>query len=177
VSYARLRAASVLLRREMERYRERHEAPVLASASELFKSLTRQAFAGLQVELDDADKPVLSALRPSQPPLELSALSEGTRDQLYLALRLATLLRAAERTEPLPVVLDDILVHFDDERSEAALEALALASQHVQILLFTHHARVAEIAERALGARVHVHRLQGPVTSRASDGTEPPLSP
>jgi len=52
-------------------------------------------------------------------------------------------------------------VHLDDERSRAALEALAVASQHVQILLFTHHASVADIAEKALGARAFVHRLQG----------------
>ena len=169
VSYARLRAASVLLRREMERYRELHEAPVLARASELFQSLTHQSFTGLRIELDDADKPVLSAMRPSGTPLGLGSLSEGTRDQLYLALRLATLLRAAERTEPLPVVLDDILVHFDDERSQAALEALALASQHVQILLFTHHARVAEIAERALGSRAFVHRLTAPAQTPGSE--------
>lgn len=160
VSYARLRAASVLLRREMERYRELHEAPVLARASELFQSLTHQAFTGLRIELDDADKPVLSAVRAGGTHLGLASLSEGTRDQVYLALRLATLLRAAERTEPLPVVLDDILVHFDDERSQAALEALAVASQHVQILLFTHHATVADIAEKTLGARAFVHRLK-----------------
>ena len=169
VSYARLRAASVLLRREMERYRELHEAPVLAHASELFQSLTHQAFAGLRIELDDADRPVLSAVRASGTPLGLGSLSEGTRDQVYLALRLATLLRAAERTEPLPVVLDDILVHFDDERSQAALEALASASAHVQILLFTHHARVAELAERTLGGRVFVHRLKGAAAAEFRD--------
>ena len=53
------------------------------------------------------------------------ALSEGTQDQLFLALRLATLEDHATRAEPLPFVGDDLFVTFDEARTAAALRALA----------------------------------------------------
>jgi uncharacterized protein YhaN len=75
-------------------------------------------------------------------------MSAGTRDQLYLALRLATLEHYFERSEPLPFIVDDILIQFDDERTRATLEALTDLSAKTQVILFTHHERVAEEARR-----------------------------
>jgi len=78
--------------------------------------------------------------------VRVEAMSEGTRDQLYLALRLATLERYLAHAEPLPLVIDDILVNFDDERSRATLEVLAELSRRTQVILFTHHARLRDLA-------------------------------
>ena len=57
-------------------------------------------------------------------PVRVEALSDGTRDQLYLALRLASIEQHVSRNESLPLVVDDALVNFDDPRSEAAFELL-----------------------------------------------------
>ena len=69
----------------------------------------------------------------------LQALSSGTGDQLYLAVRLAIcdLVLPPEA----PLVLDDALAVFDDERMGAALSLLRELSQKRQILLFTCHTR------------------------------------
>ena len=67
--------------------------------------------------------------------------SDGTVDQLYLALRLAV---AAELTPQAPLVLDDVLVRFDDERLGAALEILKELSEQKQIILFTCQGREAQ---------------------------------
>jgi hypothetical protein len=76
------------------------------------------------------------------------SLSRGTRGQMYLALRLALAADYARRAEPLPVILDDVLVTFDDRRQEAALAALAdFARQGPQVLLLTCHRRPREVAE------------------------------
>jgi len=64
--------------------------------------------------------------------------SDGTVDQLYLALRLAV---AEELTPHVPLVLDDALVRFDDERLKAALQILKQMAEQKQILLFTCHSR------------------------------------
>jgi uncharacterized protein YhaN len=82
-------------------------------------------------------------------------MSSGTRDQLFLALRLATLEEYLERSEPMPFVVDDILVNFDDERARATLEVLARLGERTQVLLFTHHGRIREQA-RALGPAADV---------------------
>jgi uncharacterized protein YhaN len=87
-------------------------------------------------------------------------MSSGTRDQLYLALRLASLEKYMESAEPMPFIVDDILVHFDDERSKATLGVLAELAEKTQIILFTHHRRLVEQAQ-ALGTTppVIVHEL------------------
>ena len=66
-------------------------------------------------------------------------MSDGVRDQLYLAFRIASIERHARAAEPLPFIADDLLVHFDDERSAAALGLLAELGKATQVLLFTHH--------------------------------------
>jgi len=87
-------------------------------------------------------------------------LSDGARDQLYLALRLASLERFGEHAELMPLLLDDVLIHFDDERARATLGVLGELSATTQVLFFTHHARHVELAREAIPARVLVeHRL------------------
>ncbi len=68
--------------------------------------------------------------------------SDGTVDQLYLALRLAV---AAELTPDAPLVLDDVLVRFDDTRLKAALRLLEAESQHKQVILFSCQSRKAKL--------------------------------
>ncbi|MCH2211379.1 MAG: AAA family ATPase [Fuerstiella sp.] len=72
-------------------------------------------------------------------------LSGGTREQLFLALRFALAREFAERGIELPMVMDDLFVNFDEERSEAALDCLLeLGRSGQQILFFTCHQHLAE---------------------------------
>ena len=72
---------------------------------------------------------------------ELDYLSEGAKDQLYLALRLAVCALALSAEDPCPIVLDDALVAFDRERMVSALGLLKEIAEKRQILLFTCHER------------------------------------
>jgi uncharacterized protein YhaN len=148
--YFTVRIASVVLAREIERYRQENQGPILARASELFRRLTLGSFASLKVDFDEKDTPVLLGVRANGQELLASAMSDGTRDQLFLALRVATLERYFDNGDPLPMVVDDILVHFDDERARAALEVLAELSQRTQVLFFTHHERLVQLATEAV---------------------------
>jgi len=158
--YIRLRVASTVLRAEIERYRAENQDPLLAIASDLFRELTLGAFTGLRADLDEADRPVLVGLRPAGTWVPVAGMSSGTRDQLYLALRLASLRRRAETAEPMPFIVDDILINFDERRAEATLKALADMADRTQIIMFTHQGLIADLA---LGLerddRVFVHRL------------------
>ncbi len=160
--YARAKLAAVVLAREIDRYREENQGPLLAAASTLFSRLTLAAFSGIRAGFDERDRPALRCVRASGAEVDVTGLSEGTRDQLYLSLRLASLLRYAEASEAMPLVLDDVLVQFDDERARAALVVLADVALRMQVLFFTHHARLVEIARDALPSSVlHVHELGG----------------
>jgi uncharacterized protein YhaN len=145
--YARLKLSSVVLQREVERYREQNQGPVLKRANVLFPRLTLGRFRGLRVGVEERQ---IVLLRDSGQEVPVEGLSEGTRYQLYLALRIASLERYLERNPPLPLVLDDILIHFDDDRAQAALGVLGELAERMQILFFTHHARDLTLATQAI---------------------------
>lgn len=157
--YVRLRLASTLLERQIEAYRAAHQAPLLLRTEALFHELTGGSFSGLRVVLDAKDRPELVCLREGAE-VGLDGLSDGAKDQLFLALRLATIERHnSAEVERLPLVLDDVLVNFDEGRAELAIRLLSTLSGSMQVLMFTHQERLAEIA-RALGeGRAHVVEL------------------
>lgn len=158
--YVRLKLAEKILCDQIERYRKENQGPLLKRASDHFAVLTRGSFEGLRTDFSDKDQPVLVGIRPNQEQIQVEGMSSGTRDQLYLALRLASLEKYMERSEPMPFIVDDILVDFDDERSESALNALAALARKTQVILFTHHSRVVEQArELKTSAPVQVHEL------------------
>ena len=162
--YARLRLAAAALREAIERYRQKAQGPVLDRAGTLFAALTLGSFAGLQrVDYDDHDQPALLAVRPGgTAAIGIRGLSLGTADQLYLALRLASLETALESHGPVPLIADDVLVQFDDRRTAAALQALAGLSERTQVVLFTHHEHVCELAlARLQHDKFFIHRLPG----------------
>jgi uncharacterized protein YhaN len=140
-------AAAKLAARAIERHRAAAQDPLVARAGELFRIATANAFAGLGADYDEADRPVLVALRREGERVRVEGLSEGARDQLFLALRLALLERRAG--EPLPFIGDDILASFDDERTARTLALLAEYGRRRQVIVFTHHRHVADLARVA----------------------------
>jgi hypothetical protein len=72
------------------------------------------------------------------------ALSQGARDQLYFAVRLA-LVELMSRGEPQPLLLDDPFVHFDPERRARAIDLVREFAQKHQVILFTCDPRYREI--------------------------------
>lgn len=159
--YARLKIAGWLLRRAVDRYREKNQNPVLRRASDIFAGLTGGSFAELKPEVDERDRVVLLGARGNLEAVPPEGMSEGTRDQLYLALRLASVEHILQRQEPIPFVVDDVLVNFDDQRAVAALTALAELSKMTQVIMFTHHAHIVELARSSLPASdVFVHELE-----------------
>jgi uncharacterized protein YhaN len=159
-SYAELRVAHGILSRELQRYREKNQGPILERASDLFARFTLGSFRGLRVGLEAQ---VLECVRSTGQGLAVAELSEGVRYQLYFALRLASLERYLERGQALPLVLDDVFIHWDDERALAGFEVLGELSRRTQVLFFTHHAHLAEVGARGLGQSLRQHALPAPV--------------
>ena len=84
----------------------------------------------------------------------VAQLSEGTRDQLYLALRIVAVEDHAAGPS-LPFIADDVLQTFDDARALAALRALLDLSRHTQVIVLTHHPHVAALAASLPEGSVH----------------------
>ena len=112
----------------------------------MFRTITGGAHAGVRVE-DTRDGQTMVALEADGTTRKsLDQLSEGTSDQLYLALRIAALEDYAASTSPLPFIADDILQTFDDPRTIATIQALQALSERVQVIVLTHHAHVGALA-------------------------------
>jgi uncharacterized protein YhaN len=125
----------------------------------LFSTVTGGAYSGLDQDFDDDDTPRLVGRRRSGELVSVPGLSEGTRDQLYLALRLAYLEDYAARAEAVPFIGDDLFTSFDDDRTANGLAALAAIGDRVQMILFTHHRNVVEIARNTIGSELAIIEL------------------
>lgn len=147
----RYRLAHALLQEAMRRFKLRTQAPMLKKASAYFAQITGGAFEGLASD-DSDDKPAIVGKRPGGEAIAVAAMSEGTRDQLYLALRLAALDLQRDRGVDLPLVLDDVLMTSDDERAACILQALATFSRRGQVIVFTHHEHLCDVARAAVQA-------------------------
>jgi uncharacterized protein YhaN len=145
--YLRLQIAALILEQRIEDYRKKNQAPVLARAGELFSRLTLGSYANLRDELSDGGRPILLGVRPNDEEVSIDGMSDGSRDQLYLSLRLAALEQHLGKGEPMPFIVDDILIGFDDNRTRVCLEVLSELADKTQVLLFTHHRRVLELSE------------------------------
>lgn len=145
----RSRLAHALLKEAVRRFKERSQAPMLRSASSYFAQITGGEFDGLFND-DSQAKPVIAARRPNAEKVSVEAMSEGTRDQLYLALRLAALKLQRDRGVDLPVILDDVLMASDDQRAGCIFQALAEFSASGQVIVFTHHQHLCEVARRSV---------------------------
>lgn len=158
--YIQFKVAGHVLKNEIERFRRENQAPVLAITSRYFRELTLGSFVGLLTDENDQGEPILVGTRPNGTRVLVERMSSGTRDQLYLALRLASLEWRLASHEPMPFILDDILVNADDARSRAALKILGELAAKTQIILFTHHRRIVEEAQQlAAISGLHVHEL------------------
>jgi uncharacterized protein YhaN len=177
--YSRLKLAGFLLRKAIDTYRDKNQGPVLSRASELFRDLTSGSFVALQPKFDEKGNPVLVGVRHDGDHVEVAGMSDGTCDQLYLALRLASLEMHVRDHRPIPFIVDDILINFDDIRAIAALKALAQLGRHTQVIFFTHHEHLLSLAEEHLErGEFFTHRLPGrnSLERAASDVRAPPLA-
>jgi len=158
--WAQLKLAQALLGEALRRHREKAQGPVVALAGEYFRLMTGGRFVRLQVD-EERDAPVLLAQPAQGRAVEIAALSEGTADQLYLALRLAALEVQRKPDRVMPLVLDDVLMTADDERAASMFCALEKFAAAGQVLVFTHHHHLLRIASDAVAKDgLRVHRLE-----------------
>jgi uncharacterized protein YhaN len=167
--YVRLRSAILLLQWAIDRYRREKQAPMLKRASELFDVLTLGSFQTLQLDFDEDDNVQLAGIRQDGRRVAVSGMSDGTSDQLYLALRVAAIEDYLDHAEPMPFIADDLFINFDDKRAAAGFQVLNELAKKTQVLFFTHHEHLIDVARKTLGAAVLTVKLPA-IAGRAEPG-------
>ena len=145
-------------------YERERQPAVLRAASEILARLTRGRYSRIWSPLGER------AIRVDDDrnrTFAIEQLSSGTREQLLLALRLGMVNRASEQGIELPLILDDVFVNFDQLRTEAAFETLQqLAEEGRQILFFTCHLHLANLAEQRGVAPIWLPGHHSPLQQR-----------
>jgi uncharacterized protein YhaN len=156
--YVRVSTGARLLKWALERYREEKQGPLLTTASGYFARLTSGQHARLLVE--SGEPPRLISRRRDGSRVGVEQMSDGTSDQLYLALRLAALQLHVNGGHPMPFIADDLLINCDDQRAASSFAAFAGLARQTQVLYFTHHEHLVEIARSASEGKVNVVSLK-----------------
>jgi uncharacterized protein YhaN len=156
--YLKLHTASKLLRWSIDHYRQTRQGPMLSRASDIFADLTLGSFSRLVVDFE-GEIPKLQGHKSGDKLVGVDGMSEGTRDQLYLALRLAALDMHVGQTRALPFIADDLFINFDDRRTAAGLKVLGELSRKTQVLFLTHHDHLLPLIHEVLGSEVNVVTL------------------
>ena len=163
--------AAVMLDRAMAAVGSGGDAKLLGRIGAAFSTLTNGDYPAVLVRENapgDTKLVVIEHAFSDEEPRELGKLSEGTRDQLYLALRLVAIEDYVAGGSPaLPFIADDILQTFDDRRALAALRALCAFSNTAQVVVLTHHEHVVSLAEGLPLGSVHVQRLSRPIAQES----------
>ncbi|HGG56870.1 MAG TPA: hypothetical protein ENK31_03635 [Nannocystis exedens] len=153
--YVLLHLAHRILDTVTDRFAKESQPAILQQVSLLLARITGGRHLRVSADRQAETLLVHDASGQSRGPKELST---GTREQLFLALRLAYVLDYCDRAEALPVVIDDVLVNFDRERARLTLGALSEVARSTQVLLFTCHHHIVELT-RAVAPEVPVIEL------------------
>lgn len=145
--WSRLTIARVLLERARKKFEQERQPEVIRSAQGYFSTITAGRYDRVRAPLGQQTIEVFpadgsAARSPSQ-------LSQGTQEQLYLAMRFGLIEQFARQRTVLPVVVDEILVNFDPERALATARAFSQLSERHQVLVFTCHPWVVDLFREA----------------------------
>ena len=134
--WSRLTIAEALLEKTRQKFERERQPSVIRHAEGFFSNVTDRRYQRLYAPIGEQAITVVDVTGTQKQP---AALSRGTREQLYLALRFGLIRESGEHAERLPVVVDEVLVNFDPERARLAAESFAELAQTNQVLVFTCH--------------------------------------
>lgn len=147
-TWASYRSAIVLIEEAKKRYEKTRQPGVIRAAENLFAEITGGNY-GHIIKSIDSDDILIENDRHKRKGVQ--EMSRGTLEQLYLAMRFGLIEEYESRSEPLPAVLDDVFVNFDDERDQRLIKILNQFGQQRQVIVLTCHQRYLE-AYQSIGA-------------------------
>ncbi len=149
VDWTRYSLAMALLEMTRQKYEEERQPAILGRASSYFSEFTYGRYERVFSPLGESEFHVVEA-GPTPQNKPTSKLSQGTLEQLYLAMRFAAVEEFGEKREHLPVVVDEVLVNFDLERAKKAAAAFGKIAESNQVLVFTCHPWIRDLFEDAV---------------------------
>ncbi|MFI3271301.1 MAG: AAA family ATPase [Pseudomonadota bacterium] len=150
-SWVKYTLAQYFLETAKKQFEAERQPEIIRLASNLFRTISGGTWQGIVATLEDE----LNVVPSEEHGLVYNTvapamLSRGTQEQLYLALRLAYIQNHAVHAEPLPIIMDDIMVNFDKNRAQKTADVLAQVAKDHQILFFTCHEHTASMLAQSV---------------------------
>ncbi len=166
--WAPLALADALMTAARERFQKLHQPRLIAQVERIFTRMTAGEYEKIDCSLDqNADEQITVRHRGGR--LRTTGqLSSGTSEQLYLAIRLAYVADYSRLSEPMPMVMDDVLVNFDEQRVLETLGVLLELAESSQILFLTCHRRTIDLLQQ-LQAGSSIIELNGALARPDAD--------
>lgn len=119
-----------------EKYEKEKQPVIIQSSGRYFNKITGGRYERIHVALDKREITVFDSREASK---TIEQLSRGTKEQLLVSLRLGFIEEYETNAEPLPVIMDDILVNFDLKRAEKTAGIFQEFAENRQVIIFTCH--------------------------------------
>jgi uncharacterized protein YhaN len=149
LDWVRAQIALFVMEKAISKYENTRQPKVIKATQDIFANITGHAYPLIIKSAETNEIKIQDAARRSKSVVEMS---RGTREQLYFAMRLG-LIRVYEiEREPMPIVMDDILVNFDDDRGPLAVKQLAEFAKNRQVIILTCHNNTLDLY-KSLGAK------------------------
>ncbi|MDP7090264.1 MAG: hypothetical protein QF590_03090, partial [Dehalococcoidia bacterium] len=177
--WAVLTIARDVFERTREEFQQKRQPALMRSASKYLSDLTLGRYTSVRAVIGEKEQD-FEVVEGEAHTKRANELSRGTAEQLFLAMRFALIEEYAKNAEPMPVVLDDILVNFDPERAKAACKVIMDLSERFQVIFLTCHPEteamfksVAPNGKKAREAAMSVIELNGTTSEERLTLVEP----
>lgn len=169
-NWIRLMIAQDMLQKTVAYYEQERQPAVVRRASEYLQAITGGRYLRIQYPLGSSQPVIVEAGERQK---EITQLSRGLAEQVYLAIRFGYIDEYTETAPSLPVIFDDVLVNFDAERSRQACRAIGELARMHQVLYFTcHPGTEAMLTEEVPGTTI-VKLSDGTASSTFKEPREP----
>lgn len=135
-----------ILEKAISKYENTRQPDVINTAKDVFSQITNSQYPTVQMQAESQELIIKDSSGNGKKVIEMS---RGTMEELYFAMRLGLIEEYEKRAEPMPFVMDDTFVNFDDDRRKLAIKALDEFAKDRQVIVLTCHKSIMELYESA----------------------------
>ena len=148
--WAKAQIALKVFNKAIAKYESTRQPDVINMAQSVFSDITDSKYPELKMLAENQELIILDQNKKSK---KVAELSRGSMEELYFSMRLGLIDVYEKRAEPMPFVMDDTFVNFDDSRRDKAINALQEFAKNRQVIVLTCHAHVNEMF-KSIGANI-----------------------
>lgn len=131
-----------ILGKAISKYEDTRQPEVIKTAKDVFSHITNTQYPTVLMQAETQELIIKDSSGNSK---NVTEMSRGTMEELYFSMRLGLIEEYEKRAEPMPYVMDDTFVNFDDDRRILAIEALDKFAKNRQVIILTCHKSIMDL--------------------------------